>query len=158
LLTLWNSITEPPDRNPEPLKPESRKEISAYVNPITIKVNGRKVETDNLLYQSTTYVPMRAVAEMLDIEVVYHEPDKTAFFGSLPEDLISAEWISVLNLSRNHHVFYLSHNPDEEMYVFYDHINQQDLDYIHVPEQILHSSKQEWTADGIRMKRIGDTI
>lgn len=158
LVNHWRTLMEPPKRNPETIEPAISKNISVILNPITIKVDGRIVETDNILYQSITYVPMRAIAEMLDIEVVYHEPDQTAFFGNPPDVLTNEDWISVLSLSRTYHIFYLSHDPDAEMYVFYDHINQQDIEYIHVPDSILHSTKQEWVADGIRIKRLGETL
>jgi type 1 fimbria pilin len=39
------------------LADQVEKQISAWFNTVTIKVNGKIVQADNLIYEGTTYVP-----------------------------------------------------------------------------------------------------
>lgn len=52
--------------------------IDVLRNDINIVVNGIPVKTDNFLYNDTTYLPMRAVAEALGKDVQYDETTNTA--------------------------------------------------------------------------------
>lgn len=55
-----------------------RETIEVAFNSVNITVNGEKVSTDNILYEGTTYVPLRAIAEMLDKEVGWNQETNTA--------------------------------------------------------------------------------
>ena len=52
--------------------------IDVLINNVNLEVNGDKVEVDNILYKGTTYVPIRAVAEMLGKEVGWDGKTNTA--------------------------------------------------------------------------------
>ena len=52
--------------------------IEVVFNSVNLKVNGKIVEADNILYNGTTYVPLRAVTEMLDKEVSWDQATRTA--------------------------------------------------------------------------------
>lgn len=52
--------------------------IEVALNSINLIVNGKKVAADNILYNCTTYVPIRAVAEMMWENVVWDEESNTA--------------------------------------------------------------------------------
>ncbi len=54
------------------------KTIEVAVNSINLMVDGEKVDIDNFIYNGTTYVPMRAVAEMLGKYVNWDDTTKTA--------------------------------------------------------------------------------
>lgn len=49
------------------------------------------MESDNLLYEGTTYIPIRNVAEMLGWEVVYYHELSTAYIGMLPAGEVPGE-------------------------------------------------------------------
>lgn len=52
--------------------------IDIVFNSINITVNGVKVEADNILYNGTTYVPLRKIGEMLNKDVGWDESTRTA--------------------------------------------------------------------------------
>jgi hypothetical protein len=58
------------------LADQAEKQITAWFNTVTIKVNGKIVEADNMIYEGTTYVPLRAVSEMLGKEVTWDEASR----------------------------------------------------------------------------------
>lgn len=52
--------------------------VRIYRNTVTLEVNGTKIAADNFLYNNTTYVPMRAVAEMLGKDVTWNAATRVA--------------------------------------------------------------------------------
>ena len=52
--------------------------IDVVRNDVQVVVNGVGVTADNFLYNDTTYLPLRAVGEALDLNVQYDEETKTA--------------------------------------------------------------------------------
>lgn len=54
------------------------KTIEVVYNSVNLTVNGTKVNADNILYDGTTYVPLRAVAEALGKEVGWDGKTNTA--------------------------------------------------------------------------------
>ncbi|HAN10098.1 MAG TPA: hypothetical protein DCP90_05715 [Clostridiales bacterium] len=54
------------------------KNIEVIFNGVNISVNGVKVQADNILYNGTTYVPLRAVAVALGKDVGWDENTNTA--------------------------------------------------------------------------------
>ncbi|MEI7025541.1 stalk domain-containing protein [Paenibacillus sp. y28] len=60
------------------------KTIDVAMNQIVVKVNGKTADSSNLLYEGTTYVPIRSISEMMDLPVHYYEATNTAYIGQLP--------------------------------------------------------------------------
>ncbi|MEC0229345.1 copper amine oxidase N-terminal domain-containing protein [Paenibacillus alba] len=76
----WDIITPATPSN-APIMEQMNTSISVNLNDILIKVNGSKLESDNILYNGTTYVPLRAVSETMDVPVDYDPEIHTAFIG-----------------------------------------------------------------------------
>ncbi|KAB3534764.1 hypothetical protein F8154_07840 [Alkaliphilus pronyensis] len=51
--------------------------IQVLFNYMNITINGEKVNMDNFVYNDTTYVPLRKVAELFDKEVMWYDKTKT---------------------------------------------------------------------------------
>jgi hypothetical protein len=56
--------------------------VDIAFNAMHITVNGKSVVADNFLYNGTTYVPLRAIAEMLGLDVSYDASTNTAAINS----------------------------------------------------------------------------
>lgn len=52
--------------------------IEVMLNSVNLTVNGQKVEADTIVFNGTTYVPLRATAEMLGKEVGWDQATMTA--------------------------------------------------------------------------------
>jgi len=70
--------------------------IEVLFNSVNLEVNGKKVEADNILYNGTTYVPLRAVAEMLGKEVEWNQATRTASINDKKET-ITAKVVRVVD-------------------------------------------------------------
>jgi hypothetical protein len=55
-----------------------KQKIDVIFNAVNLEVNGKPVKADSILYNGTTYVPIRAVSEILDKEVGWDEKTNTA--------------------------------------------------------------------------------
>jgi len=55
-----------------------KKTIEVAFNSINLTVNGKKVNADNIVYQGTTYVPLRVAGELLGKEVGWDQATNTA--------------------------------------------------------------------------------
>ena len=53
----------------------SAKNISADLDKIKVTVNGKKISTPTIIYNGTTYVPLRAIGEMLGCSVDYDDSE-----------------------------------------------------------------------------------
>ncbi|MDR2712815.1 MAG: copper amine oxidase N-terminal domain-containing protein [Clostridiales bacterium] len=51
------------------------KNISADLDKIKVTVNGKKISTPTIIYSGTTYVPLRAISEMLGCSVDYDDSE-----------------------------------------------------------------------------------
>lgn len=59
--------------------------IDVMFDSIAIKVNGQNVKAQNILYNGTTYVPLRAVSETLNKKVSYDEKTRTASIDDISQ-------------------------------------------------------------------------
>lgn len=76
----WDVVTPAAPSN-EPIVPAMNGTIDAVLNEVTVKVHGQPLEPDNILYNGTTYVAMRAVAQSLGMPVSYDGATSTAYIG-----------------------------------------------------------------------------
>lgn len=67
------------------LEKQERKRVSVGLNSVTIFVNMEKVQANNIVYKGRTYIPLRAVADLLELDLYYHQPTSTAYIGSIPD-------------------------------------------------------------------------
>ena len=97
--------------------------IDVLRNDINVVVNGTPVNADNFLYNDTTYLPMRVVAETLGKEVQYDENTNTATIKDKGDDnLINSEQVKYVPsndlINDPHSLIYFYNNiyyikPDE---------------------------------------------
>jgi hypothetical protein len=52
--------------------------IEAYYNIVSLKFNNSNIETNTILYEGITYIPVRTVAETFDKEIRWDHDNKTA--------------------------------------------------------------------------------
>ncbi len=55
-----------------------KQKIEVMFNSVNLTVNGERVQADNILYDGRTYVPLRAIAEMLGKDVGWDQATNTA--------------------------------------------------------------------------------
>ncbi len=67
-----------------PVFAETGKTIDAVFGLVKLVVNGKPVDKETLAYNGTTYVPLRAAAEIFGLEVNYDDKTKTAYLGAAP--------------------------------------------------------------------------
>lgn len=60
--------------------------INVLPNTIKVVVDGKEVKADNFLYNDTTYLPIRAVSEALEMDVQYDNATSTATISEKKED------------------------------------------------------------------------
>jgi len=65
------------------------KQIEVLFNTINIVVNGEKVVADNMVHEGTTYVPLRAISELLNKDIIWEGETKTAYIN---DDSIGKEY------------------------------------------------------------------
>lgn len=68
-----------------------KKTIEIAFNSIKLEVNGKKIDADNILYNGTTYVPLRKAAELLGKEVDWNQETKTANIIDVSKDVVKDE-------------------------------------------------------------------
>jgi hypothetical protein len=68
------------------LAEDVQKTIEVYFNKVNLEVNNQPVVTQNILYNGTTYVPLREVAEILSKEVGWENSTKTASINNKKDD------------------------------------------------------------------------
>ena len=73
------------------------KNFDAVVGKVQVVLNGERLHQETVLIDGTTYLPIRAVAEMLGLEVKYDEATATAYldsasFGGAPRATAGASY------------------------------------------------------------------
>jgi hypothetical protein len=63
-----------------------KKNIVVFFNAINIAVNGSKVNAETISYNGTTYIPLRAAAELLGKEVLWDQMTNTASINDKAAD------------------------------------------------------------------------
>ncbi len=59
--------------------------IEVFVDYVNLTVNGKKIDSNTILYNETTYVPIRSVAEMLGKDVGWNQETQTASINDRAE-------------------------------------------------------------------------
>jgi hypothetical protein len=65
--------------------------IEVMLNRINLEIDGVKANVDNILYNGTTYVPIRAVAEIFDKEVLWDSETYTVSINSTDTSDVTLE-------------------------------------------------------------------
>lgn len=77
-LEIDTSLINNENLSQDELFPCEKTDIDAVLNNVKINVNGNPVNGENILYMGRTYVPLRAVSEILSKNVLWNETTLTA--------------------------------------------------------------------------------
>ncbi|WP_069648850.1 glycosyl hydrolase family 18 protein [Caloranaerobacter ferrireducens] len=80
--------------------------IQVLFNYVNLQVNGENVQVDNILYNGTTYAPVRAVAEMLGKEVSWDPANRTVSINDKMENIEPKTDKSNMEKELELHIFY----------------------------------------------------
>lgn len=74
--------------------------INVLIGDVGLEVNGESVKTDTILFDGTTYVPLRAIAELLNLHVGWNGATRTASLKDewvqyIDPDMVKGNWVSV---------------------------------------------------------------
>lgn len=69
------------------------KTIKVVFNAVKLQVNGKYTNADNLVYNNTTYVPLRKVAEMLDMSVEWNRKTNSVSISNKEKHTSSNEYV-----------------------------------------------------------------
>ncbi|MBE1442150.1 stalk domain-containing protein [Paenibacillus sp. OAS669] len=83
-IASWD-VMKPATPSHDPIMPKKNDKIAVDLNTVKVKVHGKEIAQNNILYNGTTYVAMRAVAESLDMPVAFDEVTSTAYIGQRKE-------------------------------------------------------------------------
>jgi len=72
-----------------------KKSIQVVMNGINLVVDGQTIFADNIFYNGTTYVPIRAVAESLGKEVQWDAETNTVEIGDNKQDFVENDGIKI---------------------------------------------------------------
>ena len=61
--------------------PSTAQTIDVTFDDIKVFVNGEKIDKETLLFNGTTYMPIRAVAEAIGLNVDYDDETKSAYIS-----------------------------------------------------------------------------
>ena len=78
--------------------------IQVVYNSVNLTVNGQKITADNILYNGTTYVPLRAVADALGKDVGWDQATNTASINDKGKEVTKPVDNSVETLSQKNAV------------------------------------------------------
>ena len=68
--------------------------IDVLKNDINVMVDGKQIFADNFVYNDTTYLPLRVVAEVLGQKVTYNKATNTAYIGEKPVGSVDNSGVS----------------------------------------------------------------
>lgn len=95
------------------------KTVNVVFNKVNVKVNGMTVKVDNILYNGTTYAPVKAVAEMLGKEIKWDGSTSTVYINDRavpvpePTPVPGPSPTPVVNKTNQLHVFYAIKSYDQ---------------------------------------------
>lgn len=110
------------------------KTINVLENDISVVVDGIRVNESNFLYNDTTYLPLRAVAEAVGKEVTYDERTNTAYIGKIPSALKKSHYYTGFDVNIPDYSA-ITGVPLKERYdpekgnslLFYEYTNESDI-------------------------------
>lgn len=132
--------------------------IQVVYNSVNLTVNGTKIQADNILYNGTTYVPLRAVSEALGKEVGWDQATMTASINNkkttIPDGVKLYEdekvKISYLQLTSTGMEFMVENKTDVVLTIQADTIAVNGLNvsgYITMSDDVSPQSKGKVTAN-----------
>lgn len=86
VIDSWKNIKQTDKTTKEILISKDLANINAIFNSGSIKIHGKKMNTDNILYNNNTFISLQEVCEILGTNCNYYEPTSTTYVGMIPQN------------------------------------------------------------------------
>lgn len=86
VIDSWKNIKQPNKTTKEIPISKELTNINVTFNSGSVKIHGKKMSTDNILYNNNTFISLQEVCKILGINYNYYEPTSTIYVGMIPQN------------------------------------------------------------------------
>ena len=98
VIDSWKNVKQPDKNKKETLISKELITINGVFNSVNIKINGKKMNVENILYNNSIFVSLQEVCKILEVSYNYYKPTSTTYIGMVPQNEVPydvyKEWFS----------------------------------------------------------------